>query len=242
MNLNAFLSRNGVCSRRKAAEIIKDGKVVVNGKVVIEPWYQVKDSDSIKAEGKPVGRKSHVYIVINKPRGVTSTVDDKFAVKKVTDLIPKKFGRVYPVGRLDRDSRGLMILTGDGDLCYRLTHPRFEIEKEYLVTVKGRADEAVLRKLIKGVKDEDEILKVKSAYMEKVSEDKSVIRVVICEGKKRHLRRLFTFLGMDVRDLVRVRIAGLRLGELRDGKFIMFTKKEITSLLGMKNFDAAPLH
>jgi pseudouridine synthase len=241
MNLNAFLSRNGFCSRRKAAVIIKEGSVTVNGRTVAEPWYQVKDHDIVKAGGKPVGAKRHVYIVMNKPKGVTSTLEDRFALKKITDLIPQKFGRVYPVGRLDRESRGLIILTSDGDLCHRLTHPRFEVEKEYVVMVKGKVDEPMVRKLKKGVKEHDEVLKVKTARVEKCSEDKSVVRVVICEGKKRHLRRLFTFLGLDVKDLVRVRIAGLRLGELRDGKFIVFDKKEIVSLLGMKNPDEPPL-
>ena len=241
MNLNAFLSSNGFCSRRKAAIIIKDGKVTVNGRTVIEPWYQVKDSDAVKAEGKAVGSKRHVYIVINKPKGVTSTLEDRFALEKITDLIPKKFGRVYPVGRLDKESRGLMIMTSDGYLCYRLTHPKFEVEKEYVVTVKGKADESTLKKLRKGVKDKDDILKVKTAQIEKTSEDKSIVRVVIAEGKKRHLRRLFTFIGLEVRDLVRVRIANLRLGDLRDGKYIVLSKKDMVRLLGMKNLDESPL-
>lgn len=234
MTLNAFLSRNGFCSRRKAVLVIKEGRVTVNGKTVLEPWYQVKDGDVVRAGGKPVGAKRHVYIVINKPKGVTSTLEDKFAAVKVTDLIPPKFGRVYPVGRLDKDSRGLMILTSDGDLCYKLTHPKYEVEKEYIVTVKGNVDEAMLKKIKKGVKEQDDLLKVKSAVVEKASEDKSLVRVVICEGKKRHLRRLFSCLGLEVRDLVRVRIAGLRLGDLRDGKFRVLDKKEMADLLGLE--------
>jgi 23S rRNA pseudouridine2605 synthase len=235
MNLNAFLSRNGFCSRRKAAALIKEGKVTVNGKLVTEPWYKVADGDIVKGDGKTVGSRRHVYIIINKPKGVTATLEDRFARKLITDLVPQKFGRVYPVGRLDRDSRGLMIMTSDGDLCYRLTHPKFEVEKEYVVTLKGEAGEAMIKKLKKGVKDEGDILKVRSASIEKSSAERSVVRVVVCEGKKRHLRRLFTFLGFDVRDLVRVRIGGLRLGELRDGRFIVMDKKEILALLGMKN-------
>lgn len=234
MHLNAFLSRNGFCSRRKAAIFVKEGKVTVGGKVVTEPWYEVRDGDVVRAEGRAVGQKRHAYIVINKPKGVTSTLEDRFAAKKVTDLIPKKFGRVYPVGRLDRESRGLMILTSDGDLCYNLTHPKFEVEKEYIVTVKGNVDEAILRKLKKGVEDKGDILKVRSAHIEKASEDKSVVRVVICEGKKRHLRRLFSRLDLEVRDLVRVRIANLRLGDLRDGSFRVLDRKEIVALLGIK--------
>lgn len=234
MTLNAFLSRNGFCSRRKAVLVIKEGAVTVNGKTIREPWYQVKDGDVVKAGGKPVGAKRHVYIVINKPKGVTSTLEDRFAAIKITDLIPPKFGRVYPVGRLDKDSRGLMILTSDGDLCYQLTHPKYEVEKEYIVTVKGEVDEAKLKQIRKGVKERDDLLKVRSASIEKASEDKSSVRVVICEGKKRHLRRLFTVLSLEVRDLVRVRIANLRLGDLRDGKFRVLDKKELLGFLGLE--------
>jgi pseudouridine synthase len=235
MTLNAFLSRNGFCSRRKAVLVIKEGSVTVNGKVVREPWYQVKDGDAVKAGGETVGAKRHVYIVINKPKGVTSTLEDRFAAIKVVDLIPLKFGRVYPVGRLDKDSRGLMILTSDGDLCHKLTHPKYEVEKEYIVTVKGEVDEAMLKKIKKGVKEGGDLLKVRSASIEKASEDRSSVRVVICEGKKRHLRRLFTVLSLEVRDLVRVRIANLRLGDLRDGKFRVLDKKEMGGLLGLKS-------
>jgi 23S rRNA pseudouridine2605 synthase len=234
MTLNAFLSRNGFCSRRKAVLVIKEGSVTVNGKTVREPWYQVKDQDAVKANGELVGAKRHVYIVINKPRGVTSTLEDRFASIKVVDLIPLKYGRVYPVGRLDKDSRGLMILTSDGDLCYKLTHPKYEVEKEYIVTIKGEVDAAMLKKIKKGVKEQNDLLKVKSAVIEKASEDKSSVRVVICEGKKRHLRRLFGVLSLEVRDLVRVRIANLRLGDLRDGKFMVLDKKELLGFLGLE--------
>jgi 23S rRNA pseudouridine2605 synthase len=232
MTLNAFLSRNGFCSRRKAVLAIREGKVTVNGKPVLEPWYQVKDGDVVRAGGKPVGIRRHVYIVMNKPKGVVSTLEDKYAAKKVVDLIPAKFGRVYPVGRLDKDSRGLMILTSDGNLCYKLTHPKYGVEKEYIITVKGEVGEAMLKKIRKGVKDQDDLLKVRSASVEKASPDKSFVRAVVCEGKKRHLRRLFACLGLEVRDLVRIRIANLRLGDLRDGKFRLLDKKELVAMLG----------
>ena len=241
MNLNAYISKSGFCSRRKAALLVKEGKVTVNGKRVIEPWLDVKDGDAVRAEGKLIGATKHVYIIINKPKGVTSTLEDKFAYKKITDLVPQKYGRVYPVGRLDRDSRGLIILTNDGDLCHKLTHPKFEIEKEYVVTVKGLAEPALLKKLKKGVMDEDEVLKVKSASLVKETGGRSAIKVVICEGKKRHLRRLFGRVGFDVVDLVRVRIGALRLGELRDGRFRVVDRKAIVTMLGMKNLGGGTL-
>ena len=123
MHLNVFIAKSGFCSRRKAATYIKEGKAIVNGKIVFEPWLDVKDTDSVKVGGKHIKLKQDIYIIFNKPKGVTTTVEDKFALKKVIDFIPEKMGRVYPVGRLDKFSRGLILLTNDGDLCYRFTHP-----------------------------------------------------------------------------------------------------------------------
>ena len=235
MNLNAFISKSGYCSRRKAADLVKDGKVTVNGKPIREPWYEVKNGDAVNVAGRVIGPAKHLYIILNKPKGVTSTLEDRFAAKKIIDLIPQKFGRVYPVGRLDKDSRGLIILTNDGDLCHSLTHPKFEIEKEYVVTVKGEVEPNVIRKLKKGVEDEGDILKVREAAIERSAADKAAIRVIICEGKKRHLRRLFTRLGFDVVDLVRIRIGVLRLGDLRDGRFKVVDKKTILGALGSRS-------
>jgi 23S rRNA pseudouridine2605 synthase len=234
MNLNAYISKSGYCSRRKAALLVKEGKVTVNGKVVIEPWFEVKDADRVKVTGRTVESQRHVYIILNKPKGVTSTLEDRFAAKKITDLIPAKYGRVYPVGRLDKESRGLIVLTNDGDLCYTMTHPKFGIEKEYVVTIKGEGGPAIVKKLKKGVKDEEDILKVKDARILKSSVDKTIVRVVVCEGKKRHLRRLFMRLGLDVVDLVRVRVGGLRLGELRDGRFRITDKASLVAALSSK--------
>ena len=109
--------------------LIKDGKVAVNGKTIMEPWFEVSERDAVKVGKRLLNSEKEVYILFNKPRGVTTTSEDKFAEVKITDLIPKRFGRVYPVGRLDKSSRGLIVLTNDGDLCQRLTHPSFEIEK-----------------------------------------------------------------------------------------------------------------
>lgn len=234
MKLNAFLSRNGVSSRRKAVDIIRDGKVSVNGKFIREPWHEVKDGDSVTVSGRKIQERRHIYIIINKPKGVTSTLEDPHARSKVTDLIDPKFGRIYPVGRLDKDSRGLMILTSDGGLCYRLTHPKFEIEKEYLVTVKGAVEDTMIKKLIRGIMSDGDLLRVKSAAIEKSGEKSSLIRAVICEGRKRHLRRLFGGLGMDVKDLVRIRIGDLKIGSLGDGQYRAVDRARLAAMLGIK--------
>jgi pseudouridine synthase len=234
MKLNAFLSRNGVSSRRKAVLLIKDARVSVNGRVVKEPWLEVGPGDSVTVSGMKVQARRHVYAIINKPKGFTSTLEDPYAERRVVDLIDPKYGRIYPVGRLDKDSRGLMILTSDGDLCHKLTHPKFKIEKEYVVTIKGPADEKVLKKLMKGVMSDGDLLRVRSAHIEKSDDDRSAIKVTICEGRKRHLRRLFGCLGLDVKDLVRTRIAGLRLGDLREGRVKMLECGRLMAMLGIK--------
>ena len=138
MRINKLIAQSGYCSRRKADELIKNSKVCVNGTILLDLSYQVNDGDIVEVEGKKIRKKEEkVYIAINKPVGYTSTVKDKFANKKVVDLI-KSNTRVYPVGRLDKDSHGLLILTNDGDLTYELTHPKFEHKKVYEVLVKGK--------------------------------------------------------------------------------------------------------
>lgn len=229
MKLNLFIAKSGCCSRRNAALLIKDGKVTVNGKPVLEPWFEVSDGDAVKARGKLLNAEKQVYILFNKPRGVTATCEDKFAEEKITDLIPKRFGRVYPVGRLDKNSRGLMILTNDGDLCHRYTHPRFEVEKEYIVIIEGDAEESIIKKLIRGVDDHGEILKVRAASIGKRWPNRTQLDVIICEGKKRHLRRLFEALGYKVLDLLRIRIGRINLGEMKEGSLKLVDKKFIYS-------------
>ena len=230
MKLNAFIARSGFCSRRKAAAFIKEGKVKVNSEVICHPWYELKEKDFVKIGSKLLCAEKNVYIIFNKPRGTTATSEDKFAEKKITDLIPKHLGRVYPVGRLDKDSRGLMILTNDGDLCHKLTHPRFEVEKEYLLKVRGKPGAPAIEKMKKGIRDGGDFLKIKSAYIRWSKTNKTQIKVVVCEGKKRHLRRLFSRLGFPVLDLKRERIGNLMLGDLEEGAFKIVDRKTIYRL------------
>ena len=225
MRLNLYISKSGYCSRRKADLLIKEGKVKIDNKVVIEPWFNVEPGFSVRAEGKPLKGENKVYLVFNKPKGVTTTLSDKYAEKKITDFLPKSLGRVYPVGRLDKPSRGLLILTNDGDLCYRLSHPKFEIEKEYVVLVEGCLKDSIYGELKNGVQSDGDILKVKSAQIEKISQDKFSIKTIICEGKKRHLRRLFESLGLKVLDLRRVRMGPFKLGDLKEGSFRIINKQ-----------------
>lgn len=231
MRLNAFLAKSGLCARRKAAQHIKDGRVKVNASVVLEPWYVVRENDTVSIDGKRLKTKDELYFIVNKPEGVASTVEDKFAPRKVVDLIPERYGRLYPVGRLDKDSGGLIILTNDGRFCYNLTHPKFEIEKEYEVALTGEADPgALVRAPRGGIQDKGEILKVKSCSAVSVKAGRMRLKVVLAEGKKRYIRRLFARLGFPVTGLKRIRIGGIRLGGLGEGCFKKMDKAQIYRL------------
>ena len=239
MRLNLFIAKSGYASRRKADYLIKEGKVKVNDKEVLTLFLQVSNKDKIEVGGKILGLKEHIYILFNKPKGVTTTLSDKFALKKVIDFFPRKFfaqgesasgGKgIYPVGRLDRQSCGLLILTNDGDFCYRLTHPKFSIEKEYLVELKGQISPSDCQRAKNGLNVEGEYLKVTAIKVLSSGENRTLCKVIVSEGKKRHLRRLFKALGFLVRELKRVRIGRLTLGSLRTGKYRLIEGNKIYS-------------
>lgn len=231
MRLNLFISKAGVASRRKADILIKDGKVAVNAKVTREPFFSVEERDKVTVEEKLITPQEHIYIIFHKPCGVTTTLGDKFAPRKIIDFLPKELKGVYHVGRLDKNSCGLIILTNDGNLCYHLTHPKFEIEKEYLVKVTGKIMTKVdCDKAKQGIEDEGDFLKVKNIEILKQDKNESFAKAIICEGKKRHLRRLFKGLGFTVKHLERVRIGRLKLGNLKQGEYRLIEKEKIYSL------------
>jgi 23S rRNA pseudouridine2605 synthase len=230
MRLNVFISKSGYASRRKADILIKEGKVSVNGKVVRQPFFDVGETDHVAvgaADLQPL--QKFTYIIFNKPKGVTTTRQDKFASSKVIDFLPKELKSLYPAGRLDKDSSGLIILTNDGQFCYQLTHPKFEVEKEYLVLLNGRIKLQDCKAAKKGIVDKGELLKVKQVIILKERADEYLCKVIVCEGKKRHIRRLFRRLGFEVQALKRVRIGGLVLGELQEGKFKQLKREKMYS-------------
>lgn len=235
MRLSLFVAKSGYASRRKADALIQDGKVEVNGAVVREPYFRVGPRDMVKACGKRLVCGGKVYLIFNKPEGVTVTLQDRFAEKKVTDFLPDKFRGVFPVGRLDKNSSGLLILTNDGDLCYRLTHPKFSVEKEYIIRVRGAVPDDIRLRAERGVVDEGERLKAGSVDIMKRDEGSSLCRVIVCEGKKRHIRRLFAGLGFPVRELKRVRIGPLRLGGLKCGEYREISRE----MIEQRNYAAA---
>lgn len=231
--LQKYLASCGVASRRKAEELISAGKVMVNGQVVRQLGTTVTAKDQIMVEGrivKPVDQ--FVYYILNKPKGVITTSADEKGRKTVLDLVPKQ-PRVVACGRLDAPSRGLVLLTNDGDLCYKLTHPKFEHEKEYKVVAtinKGGSIEDRLNKMEKGVKLEDGM--TSPARVTEVSRKGMQIHFTITlhEGKNRQVRRMCSAVGLDVVDLQRTRIGNITLNPTMEGRWRMVKKDEILEL------------
>jgi len=219
-SLMKALTQAGVGSRRKITAAIKEGRVSVNSQVVTGFKHPVDpEKDHILLDGRLVDIKPQqfVYLMLNKPKGVLSTVRDERGRRIVIDLLPQKYRhlRLYPVGRLDKDSSGLILLTNDGDLTQRLTHPRFEHEKEYEILIKGELKAGEIHRMEAGIKLEDG--KTSPAVVKKLKSGDYNYSITIHEGKKRQLRRMFEALGHPVLELRRVRMGNLKLGSLKEG-------------------------
>ncbi len=221
-DLLGVLIEAGIGSRRKIAAAIMQGRVTVNGEVVSDLRYPVdrkKDRISIDGEEVVLKKEQPVYLVLNKPKGVLSTVKDERGRKTVLDFVPDKYRglRLYPAGRLDKDTTGLLLLTNDGELTHRLTHPGFEHEKEYWIHINGVLKPEEIKKLEKGIKLEDGM--TSSAKIKKLDDSKIFnYSITIHEGRKRQVCRMFSALGYRTLALKRVRIANLTLGDLREGE------------------------
>lgn len=229
--LHKFLSQAGVASRRKSEELIAAGRVKVNGETVSLPGSKVDpEHDRVEVDGQPVALPhGHVYWLLNKPAGYVSTVRDPQGRPTVVDLV-NQAQRLYPVGRLDQDSEGLLLLTDDGELTQRLTHPSYEHEKEYQVLVKGRPADSTLQRLRSGVELEDGLTSPADVTVMRSEADGTWLRFVIHEGRKRQLRRMCDAVGHPVRRIIRVRMGPLRLGDLPIGQYRPLTVQERTAL------------
>jgi 23S rRNA pseudouridine2605 synthase len=230
MRLQVFLSHAGVSSRRKALEIIQSGQVIVNGHKVTEPSFDVDPAkDTVVCNGQKVGLSQKIYILLHKPEGVVSTVKDRFAEKTVIDLLPVELRGVYPVGRLDKDSTGLLVLTNDGPLAHRLSHPSFETEKEYRVFLNRPLTGEDRRTLEAGVMIEGERT---APCRIKIFSD-AVIDVILHEGRKRQIRRMLALFRYHVVSLQRIRQGFLTLGDLAPGAWRLLTPEEIKKLTAL---------
>jgi 23S rRNA pseudouridine2605 synthase len=230
--LQKVIAHAGVASRRKAEEMILEGKVKVNGKVVRELGVKVSNSDTVEVGGIPLEKEQPVYFLFYKPRGIISSVTDDKGRKTVTDFFPEIKERIYPVGRLDYDTSGLLLLTNDGEFANSLMHPRNEIEKEYIAKIKGIPLRENLKALEKGIDLDDG--KTAPARTKVISVDKkkgtSIVQLIIHEGRNRQVRRMFEAIGHPVVKLRRERYGFLNLNGLKAGEARELTAHEVKQL------------
>ena len=234
MRINKFLAEKGVASRRHADEMIAAGRVKING-VVATLGANVEDKDEVLVDDVLLSReeKKEEYYIMNKPKGVICTVSDDRGRKTVMDLLPDSVGRVFPVGRLDYETEGLLILTNDGDLAFRLTHPTSEIPKTYLVRIEGTMTEKDLNPIRSGVELDGVLTKKCKAHIVETDKAYTKVHITITEGRNRQVRRMFEAIGRSVAFLKRVSIGRLKLTGLDRGEVRPLTEQEIAYLKGM---------
>lgn len=225
--INKYIASCGICSRRKADELISQGKVEINGQVVTDMGHKVDINDIVKINGKLITKEEEkVYIVLNKPKGYVTTSSDQFNRKNVIDLINENV-RVYPIGRLDMYTEGLLLLTNDGEFANAIMHPRNKIEKTYVVTTDTNINQGQIDKLKNGVDIGDYI--TKPAKVRIISKDK--IEIIISEGKNRQVRRMCDAVEINLLNLKRIKIGNIELGKLQTGKYRYLTNKEKQSMI-----------
>lgn len=232
MRLQKYLAKCGVASRRGAEQFIKDGRICVNGKIVTEMGAKVMPNDSVTFDGKSVKpEKKLYYILLNKPSGVLSSVKDDRGRECVVDLIEGVDARLYPVGRLDYDTTGLLLLTNDGDFMQKVTHPSFEIWKTYQAVVKGVPTETDVKRFADGIMLDDG--KTLPALLDVVGYkgNNAIVEVSIREGRNRQVRRMMERIGHPVNSLKRIAFGSLQLGDIKPGKWRFVLPEEIKKLI-----------
>jgi 23S rRNA pseudouridine2605 synthase len=235
VRINKYLADAGIGARRAVEEYITAGMVKINGDIVTDLSTRVQLQDFVTVKGEPVtDRRFLVYFLLNKPKDIITTASDELGRTTVLDLIRSKY-RVFPVGRLDRNTTGALIITNDGDLAYRLTHPKFEIKREYKVGLDRDIDLRDARKISHGVELEDGRTGPCEVFVE--PKDHSVVRLILTEGKNREVRRIFESLGYEVKKLDRKRFATLSTTGLKRGEHRQLTKAEVRELRDMVGLD-----
>ena len=226
MRLNRFLAAAGLGSRRECDELIAAGRVTINGKICTDFSAQPGLGDYVKVNGRLVRAEIPATIMLHKPAGFVSTRRDVHARDTIFDLVPPKFRKLFHVGRLDAQTEGLLILTNDGNLAQRLTHPRYKMEKEYEVTLDRPWDNALTSRLLRGILLDGEPARISNLRIITPTR----LRVILHQGINRQIRRMFQAVGYRVKHLVRLRIDNLRLGDLPRGHWRMLTGNELASL------------
>lgn len=229
IRLNKYIAECGICSRRKADILIESGKVLVNDIVIKDLGVKIDDTkDIVKVDGKTISKEDKfVYIMLNKPKGYVTTNSEQFGRKSVLDLIDTDY-RIFPIGRLDMNTEGLLLLTNDGEFANKLMHPKNKVEKTYIANVKGNITEEKIEHLINGVDIGGYI--TKPAKVRIISKDKNKIEIKISEGKNRQVRKMCEAVGLKVINLKRISIGKLNLGNLKIGEYRYLNKNEIDKI------------
>lgn len=229
--LQKIIANFGFCSRRKAEEYIKKGKVFVNGQKITELGYQAKENDEIMVDGVVLEKKQKEYVLLYKPRGVVSTVSDDKHRKTVVDLIQTQ-NRIYPVGRLDYDTTGALLLTNDGELAHALMHPKFHIEKTYIAKVNGLVTPSMLKKITHGIFIDGKRTIPAYGKVKKYDKKKntSIVELTIYEGRNHQVKKMFEAIGLKVLKLKRETYSFLTLDGLKPGEYRFLTPKEVKKL------------
>lgn len=232
VRLQKYLADCGVASRRKSEEIITGGKVKVNGNVITELGTKViPGKDKVLVAGKEIQQvEQHIYIMLNKPEGYITTVHEQLNRPSVMDLVTDIKERIFPVGRLDMDTTGLIVMTNDGSFAYKITHPKHEINKKYIAEIKGCPDSLKLSKFSKGLKIEDYTTAPASIKLLAKKKYSSIVEIIIHEGKNRQVKKMCEAIGHPVIRLQRAALGGLELGNLPLGKWKYITKKDIEKI------------
>lgn len=235
--LQTILAHAGVASRRYAGELIVEGKVSVDGRIITEKGFRADPGEcKIEVSGRPIPKEEKkYYFLFNKPKDVVSTASDTHGRKKVIDFFKEIDARLYPVGRLDKDTTGLLIITNDGNLSHRLSHPSFGVEKEYRAHVTPAVSDRQIKKLEKGVKIKDKVTSPCRIRIEESSGSGGVYNIKLHEGRKRQIRLMFRGIGAKVTELERIKYAGLSLEGLEQGKFRALTERELAKLRRLRD-------
>jgi len=231
VRLARFLAAAGIASRRSCEELITQGRVCVNGQAVLTPAMSIDPAqDSVTFEGRKVGEEKKVYLLLHKPAGYTCSAHDVHAKKLVFDIVPDRFGRLFSVGRLDRDSEGLLLLTNDGDLAQALTHPSRQVPKQYRVSCEGSFTTGIRRQMLNGVFDGGEFLQPQAVEQCGHFRGHAELLLTLCEGKKREVRRICKAVGLQVSKLQRVAFGTVELGDLAAGSWRHLSDEEVEAL------------
>jgi len=238
MRLQQYIARCGVTSRRKAEELMTQGRVTVNGKHIRELGFKVDEAkDAVKVDGKLLRKETPVYIIMHKPEGCVCTVADEKERRTVLDLLPVHVvdkGRLFPVGRLDYNTTGCLFLTNDGDWANRITHPKYKVDKVYMVKLKGRADTKQLDRLKRGVTVDGVYVKAKEAAPIHKNEQNDVLRMVITQGLNHQVKNMCAAVGLSVVRLKRESVGKVSVAGLKPGEFRYLTREEIDSFAPLK--------